>query len=640
MALQDLNEKLYSRDAKLNRELQDTFDPETKVSENIAQNKFQEKELWQQPVRGMDPIEIVSDVTHRRKVRLTAFIASGFIVVALLIGGVLNIRSMLFDEASVLVLISGPKDVVSAEETTFTVSYANDNWGKLQNTELELTYPDTFHIIEDATLKVNGSGRATITLGEMPANTQKKFSFKGKFYGSKGDKVTLQATLKYAPKNLSSVLEKTSQMVVTLASSPLFLEVTAPLEIVTGQNIEYVVDYGNNSDKAFSNIRVKMDYPAGFQFVSAEPKPSEGDTVWYMGNVGTYEKGKITIRGIITGIQKGYKSVRGTIGFYRGDNTFAVYSENERQTRVVASPLSISQTVNGLAETTVGAGELLQYTIHYKNDGDIGLRDAIITAQLDPTFLNLSRLSSPKGSYDGVHHMLVWKASDVPALKKLEVGAEGSVSFTVPVMDTLKSDAGKNLVIQTTAKIDSLDIPTPLGSNKIIASNTLAVKLKSDVAIDAYTLYTDTVLPNSGPVPPKVGQETSYTIHLSVAHSLSDIKDAKMTILLPAGVQYKEKYSPLDASFVYNERSNEIIWNMGTISAEDRVKDITFQVSILPGIDRQGKGVVLVSAMNLTGKDVFTDQEINKAGPGSDNTLKRDTVYGQMLRIGDVQPAD
>jgi len=207
-------------------------------------------------------------------------------------------------------------------------------------------------------------------------------------------------------------------------------------------------------------------------------------------------------------------------------------------------------------------------------------------------------------------------------------------------MDTLKSDAGKNLVIQTTAKIDSLDIPTPLGSNKIIASNTLAVKLKSDVAIDAYTLYTDTVLPNSGPVPPKVGQETSYTIHLSVAHSLSDIKDAKMTILLPAGVQYKEKYSPLDASFVYNERSNEIIWNMGTISAEDRVKDITFQVSILPGIDRQGKGVVLVSAMNLTGKDVFTDQEINKAGPGSDNTLKRDTVYGQMLRIGDVQPAD
>lgn len=640
MALQDLNEKLYNRDANFNREEKDIFDPKNKVSDETAQNQFQQKGLWQKPVRGMDPIEIVADVTHKKSVRYATFSLVGLVVIALLIGGTIKIRSMLFDETNVSVSISGPKDVVSAEEMTFVVTYANKNWGKLENTKLLLSYPDTFHLLEEDTIKINGSGSAVVTLGEIPANTEKKFSFKGKFYGSKGDKISLKSVLEYTPKNLSSTLNKESEMFVTLASSPIFLELTAPLEIVTGQEIEYVIDYGNMSDKPFSNVRVKMDYPSGFQFISALPKPSEEESVWYVGNLSPYEKGKITIRGNITGIQREYKNIHGSIGFYRGDNSFAVYSENERQTRMVTSPLSISQTVNGLLETTVSAGDLLQYTLHYKNDGDIGLRDVIITAELDSSFLNLSRLSSQYGSYDGVRHMLVWKASDVPALKKLEVGSEGTVSFSIPVVDTLDSGQGKNLGIKTLVKIDSLDVPTPLGSNKIIASNTLYVKLKPSVAIDADVFYTDTTFPNSGPIPPKVGQETSYTIHLKVTHSLSDIKDVKASILLPTGVQYKKRYSPLDASFIYNERSNEIVWNIGTLSAEDTMKEIVFQVSILPGIDQKGKDIMLMRSMTLTGKDVFTDEYVTREISGQYNTLKNDTVYGGIRGTSTVQSTE
>lgn len=641
MSLQDLNEKLYGRDIHLGRvEQHTTFDPELKAVHADVEEQFRKKEAWATPVPQINPLQVIAAVTKRKRVRMIAFILGGLAVILLIVGATFKIRSMLFNENNVTVSLTGPKDVASVEETTFTVTYANNNWGELDNATLTLSYPETFHLQAESTMKVNGS-LAEISIGKIAANTNGKVSLKGKFYGSKGDKLDLQATLKYSPSNVSSVLEKVSKLTVTVATSPLLLEITAPLDIVTGQDIDYVIDYSNKSDVSFSNLRVKLDYPDGFQFVSAEPKPSEGNTVWYVGNFDTNAKGKIVVHGVISGTQQEYKNIHGTIGFFRGDNTFVAYSESNRQTRIVTSPLSISQTVNGLTDIAVNTGDTLQYTIHYKNDGNIGFRDAIITVEIDPTFLDMTKLSVRDGAYDAARKMIIWKASDVRALGKLEVGAEGEVSFSVPVAEKISSVSGKNLLIKTVAKIDSLDIPTTLGSNKIIASNTLFVKLKSFVNIETTVFYTDTVLPNSGPIPPKVGQETTYTVHLSIANSLNDLKDARMSITLPTGVHYTGKYSPSEESFTYNERSNEIVWEIGTIPAtENKNREIIFQVSATPGPDQVTKTLTLLNGEIFTATDTFTNQDIRIEKQKQDNTLKNDTAFGSSGNTGTVQPAD
>lgn len=641
MSLQDLNEKLYGRDIHLGRVEQHTsFDPEQESVKPDIQEQFQKKEAWATPVPPVDPIQVITDVTKRKRVRMIALVLGGLAIILLLAGITFKVRSMLFNENNVTVSLTGPKDVTSVEETTFTVTYANNNWGELGNATLLLSYPETFHLQAESTMKVNGS-LAEISIGKIAANTNGKVSLKGKFYGSKGDKLDLQATLKYSPSNVSSILEKVSKLTVTVATSPISLEVTAPLDIVTGQDIDYVIDYSNKSDVAFSNLRVKLDYPDGFQFISAEPKPSEGNTVWYVGNLDTNAKGKILIHGVISGTQQEYKNIHGTIGFFRGDNTFVAYGESSRQTRMVASPLSLSQTVNGLTDIAVNTGETLQYVIHFKNDGDIGLRDAIITEEIDPTFLDMTKLSVEHGAYDAARKVIVWKASDIKALGKIEVGGQGEVIFSVPVAVKIDATSGKNLFIKTVAKIDSLDIPTPMGSNKIIGSNTLFVKLKSFVNVGTTVLYTDTTIPNNGPIPPKVGQETSYTVHLNVANSLNDLKDARLSLTLPTGVHYTGKYSPSEESFTYNERSNEIVWELGTVSAtENKGREIVFQVSVIPGPDQVMKSVTLINSEVLTAKDTYTNQDVRIETQKQDNTLKNDTAFGSSGNSGTVQPAD
>lgn len=632
MSLEDLNEKLHGRDIHLDRSrLHTSFDPgETPLGLN-ASEEFRKTEAWHPPVvqNSIPTQELVFSEISKRRRRTKIAIALGIIAGLLLVGGIIfKVRTMLFNESRVEISIAGPKDVASAEETTFIVTYINKNWAGLKNVTLVLSYPETFHIQAGSSSQVNGS-LAEIPIGEIKSNADGKILVTGKFYGSKGDQANLKATLRYTPTNIATVFEKTAQFSVNVASSPLALEITAPQELATGQDVEYVVDYSNLSDLAFSNLRVKVDYPDGFQFVSAEPKPAEGNAVWYVGNFGAHSDGKIIIRGVLSGVRDERKQVIGMIGFFQGEGKFVAYAENERQTRIIASPLSLSQTVNELTDIAVNPGDVLQYVIRFRNDGDIGLRDVIVTVDIDPTALDMSRLSLGRGAYDAARKMIIWKASDVLNLGRLEPGAGGEVTFSVPVAKTTAVTRSKNLSIRSVAKIDSPDVPTPIGSNKIIGSNMLSVEVNSLVSIDTKALYDDTVFPNSGPIPPKAGQATSYTVHLAVSNSSNDVRQARVLVTLPTSVNYNEKFAPAGEAVTFNGRTNELAWDLGTLSATgDTPRELIFQVTTTPNTNQIDAPLIVVGSVVFTAQDTFTKQDIR---------LEKNTLNAVG---GNVLPAD
>jgi len=90
--------------------------------------------------------------------------------------------------------------------------------------------------------------------------------------------------------------------------------------------------------------------------------------------------------------------------------------------------------------------------------------------------------------------------------------------FSVPVKSTIpvESSQDKNFTVHLLRKIDSPDIPVPDGSDKIIGSNDLELKLASKVLFNVYGYYNDSKIKNSGPIPMQVGSPTTFTIHWSV----------------------------------------------------------------------------------------------------------------------------
>jgi hypothetical protein len=146
---EELNEKLHGRDVHLDRARQHTpYDPGQGGSDPNARSQFQETEGWRDPIvkNTSSAQEIVfSDISTRRRRRRIALVLGGIAALMLLGGLAFKIRAMLFSEERVKVTITGPKNVASDEETTFTVMYANNNWAGLDNVTLVLSYPESFH---------------------------------------------------------------------------------------------------------------------------------------------------------------------------------------------------------------------------------------------------------------------------------------------------------------------------------------------------------------------------------------------------------------------------------------------------------------------------------------------------------------
>lgn len=609
MGLQDLNEELHSRDFHLDRMLGHTaYDP-TAPGDGTGEKRqaFEAAGKWRTTVRPGE--EMIFMQQQKRKHRV-ALALGGIAVMALLIGSVFKIRALIYSEEQITLAVDGPRQVASAESSEFTVVYGNQNWSAMKDVSLVVAYPDGFQPDEDPNIKISGS-QLEIPLGTIDARTDGRATFSGKFYGSRGDTLFLKMRLRYSPTGLSSQFEKEEQYGVSIASSVLALDMLAPQQSSNDDNVEYVIDYMNQSDRSIPNIRVKVEYPEKFTFVSAEPAPAEGNSVWYVGTLDPDRKGKVIIRGKLSGVRDEVKKVRASIG-YVTNGRFVAYGVSEQLTRIVIPPFSITQTINGKRDLNVNAGDVLNFDISYRNESNIGLRDAIITMNLNSEILNYWGLRQEYGSYDSSNQTLIWKASDVPALARLNPGDGGTVSFSIPVLDPIpESVMGKNFSIQTTAKIDSPDIPTTLGSNKIIASNTLMTRVNSSVGIGLYLAEDDAFFTGRGPLPPVAGQETVYTLKIRLNNAYNDIIGAKVTITLPSGSRYQKKFAPDTEAVEWNERTNTLVWDLATYrAARGENRDLRFQVAATPDVSSVKEDLQLINGIVFTGKDQFTKQDI------------------------------
>lgn len=638
MSLEELNEKLHARDAHLDRaRSHDVFRPDENQASSEEAASFQQTAAWgaeslppKTEFKVPEPVQavIAPDERGKRRRKMLALTLGG-IALLLLIGGMLaKVRSNIFSEDSIVVSFTGSGETKSAELTTFDFEYANNNWMNIDNVVIVFEYPEAFHPEPLAKLDIKKS-RAEYALGEVASQTRGKVTLAGKFYGSKGDQAKISATLRYSPSAVSALYEKRMERNISIVSSPLLFEINAPLELASDQEAQYEIRYANMGDVSFSGLKVKLEYPAEFVFTDSEPKPSEGKDIWEVGTLAPRQEGKIVVRGRLTGGRDEQKLVQGGIGVIQGDGSFLSYGDNSRKTKIVASPFSIKQVVNNKSTLSVEPGELLRYEVEYRNDGNVGIRDAIVSISLDSPYIDFGTLQftgNARGAYDQSRKVIFWKASDMPALSRVEPGQSGKVSFNIKTFSDLdkKFPGVRNVVIQSVAKIDSTDIPAIVGIVKVVASATLSIKVDTVLTASLKGWYQDLTIPNTGPIPPIVGQETTYTFHLLLSNSSNDVKDARASIFLPTGIRYTGNKGPEAERVVYNERSNEFLWDMGTFTSGTS-REVIFQIGVTPDMSGLNQEIPLVSRIIVVGQDTFTEKGVRLEKTGRTSNLPEDS---------------
>jgi uncharacterized repeat protein (TIGR01451 family) len=625
MPLSDINKQLYKKegeeDSKKKAEefLKSDYDPMHASTDGVTPPPDDSREIWIQQQKGLNE--------RQRKFLKIGLISFGSILLlALLVMGYRAFNSAAYDESKVNISINGPVEIGSGKMATYEIAIKNDNRASLKNAILRVNYPESFKPENNENYKQESPVSGIFNVKEIPGHSEMKIVFNGRAYNPKGALMYLKTDLQYEPSNIKTQFITKQQLGISVISSPVFLEVSGPQNISSGDAVEYVINYRNDGDKALTGIKIKAEYPAGFKYTRSDPESTENQNGWYIGTLEPGQSGRVSIKGRLDGNRDEVKKFTASIGSV-DEGGFGTYNEESFDTKISGSPLSISQTVNKKTDVTVSAGETLYFEINFRNDGPVGLKNTIVTQKLDSSILDYGSLKLENGGFDNETKLITWKFPDIPQLKNFEPGSSGTIKYSINVKKDIpvKNENDKNFIISSIVKIDSPDIQTPIELNKTIAGNTLDIKLISPAVLNVGGFYRDKIIANTGPIPPVVDQETTYTLHWRLANYTNDLEDVKIVGILPTQVKFTGQTAPSNESIEFNERTNEITWNIGKLKAgtgaTSDAKEVMFQVKVKPSPDQVGQSVNLLEDTKFSARDTFTGDLIRYSLGKKDNIL-------------------
>jgi len=453
-------------------------------------------------------------------------------------------------------------------------------------------------------------------LPDLYPGQEEVLKFRTRIFGKKGEVKVAKASLNYRPKNLKAFYESKSSFSTKIESVPITFALDFPSKIVSGKETKISLNYFSNLDFPLSDLRVKIEYPQGFEFLKSEPQGIEKNE-WEIKILNQAEGGRIDVFGKISGQIGGQKIFKAQLGIWIRDRFF-ILKETVRGIEIVRPHLAIFQQVNRFSDYIASPGELLHYEIFFRNIGEEPFENLFLVSRLEGPF-DFASLRSEFGKVNLADKSILWDWRDIPQLRYLAPGEEGKVEFWINLEEDwqLKSEFDKNFTLKNQVSLFQV-------------KEEFVTKINSKLEILQAGYFEDEVFGNSGPIPPKVGEKTTYTIVWQVKNYYNDVKNVKVRAILPPGVKLTGKIFPENEKekFTFDSRSREILWDVGDLPAGTGIlfpqKSLAFQIEFLPTENQRGLVATLINEASVSGEDQFTLTNLKMSAPGVDTTLPDD----------------
>ena len=504
--------------------------------------------------------------------------------------------------------ILGPGDAQSGDEVKYLVRFKNN--GKIRLDEAELV----FEYAEKAVPENSDSSRVIKQLEDIYPGEERIVEFASHIFGKEGDILESKAFLSYKPKNIKARYESKTSFITQISFVPLTFEFDLPLKTESGEDIEFSLNYFSNMDDILNNLRVKMIYPEGFYFLTSSPGAMD-EVEWSPSTLSPADGGRISIKGNIEGDEGESKIFRAQLGVIK-DSEFILLKEATESIEITEPSLHVSQLINGSQNYIAKPDDLLHYEVFFKNIGRTPIQKKFLFVKLEGDFFDFNTLKSLNGEVGRGDNSVIWDWKNVSDLRFLDAEEEGKVEFWVNLKETtenkLENPALRNIV-------------TIAGTQKV-----LDTKLNAKVELAQKVYYQEDIFGNTGPLPPTVGQKTTYTVLWQVRNSWNALENVKVKSILPEYIKPTGKIFPTDAKFTYDSVSREAIWNIGEMEAfhgfdeEDTPLTLAVQVEYVPTNEHEGETVNVVENTDILAEDAFTKDIIHEEAKPVSTTLPDD----------------
>jgi hypothetical protein len=363
-----------------------------------------------------------------------------------------------------------------------------------------------------------------------------------------------------------------------------------------------------------------LNYPSDFEFLESTPQTLD-KTEFNVGLLNLAEGGRIEVLGKIGGNIGEVKIFQANLGQWQ-NGEFVVLKTANKGVEIIKPLLYIIQEINGNPKYIANPGDLLHYEITFKNIGERILENMFLIVKLEGDF-DFDTLKNDLGRFNRDENKIIFDYTMVPELRRLLPMAEGKIEFWIKLKDEFEN---KNPEIKNTISLDGFE---EIFSNKV----------NSKVEISQKGYFSDEIFGNSGPLPPRVGETTTYTIMWQVKNWNNDLKNVKVKATLPPEVKLTGKIFPEDqaSKFAFDPQSREIVWEIGDLVAGKGISEpgpnIAFQIALTPTIEQRGKAANLIGQAKVSAEDSWTESTLEKTSNPIDTTLPDDPTITESQRI-------
>lgn len=540
------------------------------------------------------------------------FFLAAVAISALFIFGGSNIVS----SQNIDIEIQGPATISGGEELSLQIAVTNRNNVPIKLADLLIEYPAG---TRSATNIATALPRYREEIGMIAPGEITQRTVKAVLLGSENTKQFIKITVEYRIDGSNAILFAEKTYDIMLVSAPLSLSVSNINEVTSGQEVEFDITIASNSNTIIKNTLLSAEYPFGFEFISATPKPLFANNVWDIGDVQPEGERTVKLRGKIIGENEEERVFR----FFSGiqdekdeKNLGVTFITSTKSIIVKKSFIGIDLALNGdkSPEYISALGNEIRADISWVNNMPVRVADVEIKIKIEGAPLDKFSIFADQGFYNSSDNTILYSAETNSALASLDPGESGMAKFSFSSLGQSSGNIFKNpkIVFNVSVKgkrVSENNVPQEINSSVI-----KTIKLASDLSLTSRSVFFTGPFANTGPIPPKVENETTYTIIWTINNSSNIVDNVSVTATIPSYVRWTGKTNPSNEKISFNPLGGQIIWDVGSIKPKvdsgSGQREVAFQVALLPSVSHAGDMPALVNEQTIRGFDRFTETEI------------------------------
>ncbi|MEK7060025.1 MAG: hypothetical protein AAB970_00175, partial [Patescibacteria group bacterium] len=520
------------------------------------------------------------------------------------------------------------------EDYPLLLEIANKNNSPLDLVDLVVEYPKSSQVGLS-----QDNEHLRISLGTIPAGGIKNESVKFILYGEQGSTRPIKISLEYRVEGSNAIFVKDKLYDVSISSTPINLSIDAPTEVSSNQDINLNVKATLNATKPVSKILLKVDYPIGFQFISANPSPYLGNNIWNLGDLAPGAERNISILGkmidVFDGEQKVFRAWSGSQSSSDKSLIDVVFNSLEHTMFIKKSSIEARLLVNGVyqREYAIDTKTPIQGQIQWSNNLETKINNLEIHAKISGNAVNRKTITVGQGYYNSSQDLIIWDKNSQSNFAEVNPGDSGSVSFSLSPLSLFSAAGG--IIPSPTINIDVSVTGQQAQSSGAVTqlsnSESKIIRILSDLGLSNKALYYSGSFTNTGPIPPKVEQKTTYTIVWSLSNTANNISKAQIRSTFPPWVRFLGPFSPASEDLSFDASTKEIVWNIGGIPKGTGIteagKTVSFQVELTPSLSQVGTTPTIINDTILTGHDDFANVDVRVNKTSLDTRLLNDPNF-------------